>query len=100
MGLDNASAGGRHLAGVTTKKMINKEKLLITAGFGSVSLLLNAALILAIAWPFGCLWNQVLGSLGIPILGYWRAAGVLLLWKIVSGAGKGVTLTAKFRDTD
>jgi len=50
--------------------MINKEKLLIAAGFGSVSLLLNAALVIAVAWPFGYLWNQVLGPLGIPILGY------------------------------
>jgi hypothetical protein len=79
--------------------MMTKEKLILAAGFGAISLLLNVLLFLAVAYPFEWLWSAVLGPLGVPILEYWRAVGLLLLWRTFKAAGKGFSLSIKFRDT-
>jgi hypothetical protein len=79
--------------------MFDKEKVLTIGRLGLISLVLNAATIAALAWPFEHLWNAALVPIdGIPAIGYWRALGIALLWRVLKGVGDGLGLGVTFRE--
>jgi len=50
-------------------------------------ILLNTCAVLVLAWPFAWLWNVTLVRLGVPMLSYPTALGILLLWSILRVVG-------------
>jgi hypothetical protein len=79
--------------------MFDKEKMLTIGRIGLISLVLNAAIIAALAWPFEHLWNSALTPLGgVPAISYWRALELGLLWRILKGIGDGTNLGVTFRE--
>jgi hypothetical protein len=65
----------------------------------SVSLPVNAALVLLAALPFKWLWNVTLPAIfSLPHLDYVQSAGLLGLIAIVQITVKGVEIRAKLRE--
>ncbi|HEY1793351.1 MAG TPA: hypothetical protein VGG34_10570 [Opitutaceae bacterium] len=79
--------------------MFDKNKILTIGRIGLISLILNAATIAALAWPFEHLWNAALAPvISLPPISYLRALELGLLWRVLKGIGDGTNLGVTFRD--
>ena len=78
--------------------MFTRTTLLMATGLLLASMTLNAALIIAVAWPLRWLWNTTLPQLfHLPSIDYLLAVRLMLLWVVLRVAAKGAKFSAKFR---
>lgn len=78
--------------------MFNRAIIVLSGLLGLGVMVLNLALIFFLALPFYWLWNWTLVPLmHAPVINYWQALGVLLIWFILHLVGSA-KLSAKLKD--
>jgi hypothetical protein len=81
--------------------MFNRAIIALAGLLSLGALVLNAVWLVVLALPFSWLWNWTLVPLvRVPVIGYWRALGLLLLWHLLHLVGEGVKLSAKLHESE